>query len=493
MPAANIIALPMPTAETISWHEFIPEIWEPLMARLVADHWIDAIPMDLFDHLGRRKYAVHSHRIAALVTCRGVPLRIADDPALYRPVPPFTDRPQFRTNAAAVDAELALLPQPNHPINAFVLNPLFQNAQPTTFAEQQVIKVSRLDGPTAADAMALVDRAIAAEKTGVLGRAYLDLSDRDPLGNRWLEACTGDLNRLGFDPEVERSPATMPVTARFDAPVLYFGWYAANLEGAFALPGFRFPPGAIVLHIHSYSAATLRSTTSGWAGPLVARGVTATFGNVFEPYLQLTHRPNLLVHALAGGADLVDAAYFALEALSWQEVVIGDPLYRPFAVPLRSQLRELRALPSRLAGYAVLREVHRLEHAGRSAAAVAALRAEHRRDPSLEVGFALAERLSRAGDRAEAAAALEQGLERGELAPDDWALANDAAALLAQCGQPVRAIAAWDRLFAGARLPPHVREDWLRAAAAVARSAGEFKQAEAWQQEAAKLSRVSAP
>ena len=55
--------------------------------------------------------------------------------------------------------------------------------------------------------------------------------------------------------------------------------------------------GAVALHIHSFSAPTLRSDSAGWCGPFVARGVTATVGNVFEPYLDLTHRPNLLLQA----------------------------------------------------------------------------------------------------------------------------------------------------------------------------------------------------
>ena len=86
------------------------------------------------------------------------------------------------------------------------------------------------------------------------------------------------------------------------------------------------------MHIHSYSATTLRNRDTGWSGPFVARGVTATVGNVFEPYLQLTHRPDLLLRALVRGATFGDAACYAQPALSWQVIAIGDPLYRPFAV-----------------------------------------------------------------------------------------------------------------------------------------------------------------
>jgi uncharacterized protein (TIGR03790 family) len=112
---------------------------------------------------------------------------------------------------------------------------------------------------------------------------------------------------------------------------LYFGWYAPDANGPFVPAEPRLARGAIAIHIHSLSARTLRrETDAGWAAPLVAKGAAATFGNVAEPYLQLTHRPDLLLQALAKGATLGDAAYEALPALGWMAVLVGDPLYRPF-------------------------------------------------------------------------------------------------------------------------------------------------------------------
>ncbi|HTO04336.1 MAG TPA: TIGR03790 family protein, partial [Opitutus sp.] len=337
VPAENLIALPMSLLETVSWSEFVETIWNPLRAELVRRNWFDAIPMDLTDQSGRRKYSVANHRIAYLVVARGVPLRIRHDPALYKPTPPQTDNVIFRTNAAAVDGELSLLAQSSHEITGYLPNPLFGYDQPAAMALSQVVKVSRLDGPTVEDALALVDHAISAERNGLHGRAYVDIGGNHPDGDRWLESVVEQLSQLGFETEVDRARTTFPATARFDAPILYFGWYAGNVDGPFTRPDFRFPEGAIALHIHSYSATTLRNRQSGWTGPLVARGVTATVGNVFEPYLQLTHRPDLLVRALARGENFGDAACYAQPALSWHVIAIGDPLYRPFAVSAEEQ------------------------------------------------------------------------------------------------------------------------------------------------------------
>ena len=77
----------------------------------------------------------------------------------------------------------------------------------------------------------------------------------------------------------------------------------------------------------------------------MARGVTATVGNVFEPFLDFTHRPNLLLRALSQGKTFGDAVYYALPALSWQAVAIGDPLYRPFKVSLEDQEQQSARLP----------------------------------------------------------------------------------------------------------------------------------------------------
>src|ERR1035437_5622861 len=67
VPVANIIALPMPVAETITWREFVATIWQPLEDELIRTKWIDAIPMALTDAVGRKKNEMTSHPIATPV------------------------------------------------------------------------------------------------------------------------------------------------------------------------------------------------------------------------------------------------------------------------------------------------------------------------------------------------------------------------------------------------------------------------------------------
>jgi uncharacterized protein (TIGR03790 family) len=480
VPLANIITLTAPTDETITWDTFVSKIWSPLEESLVAKGWIDAIPMDLVDDAGRRKYAVSGHRIAALVVCRGIPLRISNDPARFKEVPPYTSHKQFRTNQGAVDSELSLLTQTDYPINASVPNPLFANTGPSDGALSQVVKVSRLDGPTAAEAMHLVDLAVEGERSGLAGRAYVDMAGPYENGNKWLSATAYHIAALGIDITAGRGSQTFAATDRMDAPILYFGWYAENLNGPFALPGFRFPPGAVAVHIHSFSSHTLRSDTEGWCGPLVARGATATLGNVYEPYLEYLHRPDLFMEALARGDMLVDAAYYALPVLSWQSIVIGDPLYRPFPAGVD---KAPSSFPPATSSYAVMRRMNLLDAAGQHAQAITEGRAALQKNQNLALALALAGRLEASGNRDEGIWAVSGAAGNADAGVGNWALLRESAQYLASRKRTAEAIDVYRRLFDIDALPEALRAPWLAEARAVALQSGDTSQAAEWKQQ----------
>ena len=63
---------------------------------------------------------------------------------------------------------------------------------------------------------------------------------------------------------------------------------------------------------------------------LVRQGATGASGNVSEPYLDSAVRPDVLLPAYLAGLNLAEAYYSALPSLSWQTVVLGDPLCRPY-------------------------------------------------------------------------------------------------------------------------------------------------------------------
>lgn len=156
VPADNIVALPLPEAESITWRQFVDEVWQPLQDELYRRGWIEGTVSDMLDRLGRRRFAPTGHRISYFVTCRGVPLRIYNDPTLLEAQPRRKVADQFNKNEAAVDSELSLIAFGNYETTALIANPLLAQDGPSTLDAAQVVKVSRLDGPTWESARRLV-------------------------------------------------------------------------------------------------------------------------------------------------------------------------------------------------------------------------------------------------------------------------------------------------------------------------------------------------
>ncbi len=446
IPTANIIALPMPEAESVTWREFVDQVWQPLQNELVRRKWLDGFLSEELDEHGRRKSALTGHRIAYLVACRGTPLRVHHDPTTVDGSAAARMPEQFRRNASAVDSELSLLGQNPSPTLGFLPNPLFRVRLVSPVSAEFVVKVARLDGPTLADAKALVSSALKAEQEGVIGRYYVDFGGPHAAGDLWLETTRGQLADLGYFGDVQRGTGTFDAADRFDTPVWYFGWYHSTVNGPFLREGFHFAPGAIALHIHSFSAATLRSSTEGWCGPLVARGVAATFGNVFEPYLEFSLRPDLLLEQLARGATLGDAAYYATPVLSWQGVIIGDPLYRPFQVSLSGQIAQLDRLPASLAGNVIARQVAVWERTGMANEARVLLAKGMREHPSLSLALVAARFELSQGNPAGAAQALGFVPQMREISLADWPLVRTAAELISSHGSARDALVVFQNL-----------------------------------------------
>jgi len=342
VPAERIIGLELPGGETMSRAEYRRQLQEPLLDFLerkklfvYASAEADTNKSDVNPVAATVRYAV---------LCYGVPLRIAEDPSLAEPgADKVADG--VRRNGAAVDSELCTLPvlRPSQPLAGFRLNPLYGTPYPQWLDPTNgLLLVARLDGPSAAIARALVDKAMEAESNGLWGRGYFDLrgltNGEYKKGDEWIGAAAETTRRFGFETVVDDKPETFPAAFPMSQIALYAGWYDGNASGPFTRPKVEFMPGAFAYHLHSFSAHTLRSTNTYWCGPLLAAGVTATMGCVDEPYLDGTPNVDLFfARWLPAGFTFGEAAYASQRALSWQTTVIGDPLYRPFGRSPRAQ------------------------------------------------------------------------------------------------------------------------------------------------------------
>jgi uncharacterized protein (TIGR03790 family) len=341
VPKNQIYGFSLTSNEEISRDEFRDSLQLPLARRLEYDGLWKFGPVKIPATNGQPEHIqerVVASKIRYAVLCYGVPLKIAADSDLHESVKESVP-PELRRNEAAVDSELSWLPLVQ--MDVLLSGPLpnsFYGATNAAFLNPTngILLVARLDGPSADIAKGLVDKAMQAEREGLWGRAYFDargLKETNSyfLGDEWILGAAEISRQLGFETTVDDNPETFPVSFPMSQIALYCGWYDGDVSGPFTLPKVEFMPGAFAYHLHSFSAATIRSATRNWVGPLLTKGATCTMGCVYEPYLSGTPNVAIFVARWIGrGFTFGEAAWTAQPVLSWQTTVVGDPLYRPF-------------------------------------------------------------------------------------------------------------------------------------------------------------------
>lgn len=317
---AHLLGLKTSQEETISRTEFKNTIEAPLRAAMVdRGFWKTA-------NVPKQGNLAVQTSVRVLTLIRGLPLRISEEGTPAGPL---------GVNAASVDSELTFAGLFDKPINGPVGNPYFDRKEP--FYQLPITPmfiVGRLDGPDKATAQRLVDDAMATEAEGLFGKAYIDLALKTDGGYKegeaWLQAIAGRCEMKGIPTIVDSLAETLPKNYPMTDAALYFGWYTQTADGPFLNPGMKFRRGAVACHIHSFSATTVRNGKDYWCGPLLAKGACAVLGNTWEPYLTLCTHLDKFADRLLSGQNLGEAAWGATQSLSWMNVVLGDPLYRPF-------------------------------------------------------------------------------------------------------------------------------------------------------------------
>lgn len=315
IPEHHLVRIRTGPREEIDRETFRREVAQPIAAHLLQHRLPD--------------------QILVIVLTKGVPLKIRG-----------TGGP--RGTQASVDSELALLYRElirgPAPPEGPVQNPYFHpNATaPFSRAEYDIYLVTRLDGYTWEDIRLLIDRATAPARHGkvVLDMKAAFFASEAAPGDGWLRAAAGRLHDSGF--EVVLDSSAHVVTGETDV-IGYAGWGSNDPANTARSPGFRWLPGAIASWFVSTSARTFTAPPEGWrvgsgyagssqslVGDLIAEGVTGTVGYVYEPYLGATARPQIFLPAYRAGFTLAESFYMSLPNLSWQAVVVGDPLVAPF-------------------------------------------------------------------------------------------------------------------------------------------------------------------
>jgi uncharacterized protein (TIGR03790 family) len=324
VPSQNVCLLVAPTTESISREAYASQIEQPIWKCITA--------------------AKAQDRILYIVLTKGVPIRISGTGGRTGTV-------------ASVDSELTLLYRRRAgraaPVSGFVANPYFAGAaavdtiKPFAHDRFDIYLVTRLDGYSVHDVETLIDRGAAPAREG---RFVLDerASLVDSGGDAWLRSAAQRLRAQGLGERVVLDESTKVLTQQ--GKVLgYYSWGSNDPAIHQRHFDMEFVPGALAAEFVSTDARTFKEPPQAWlpanvatkesiyagshqslVGDFIRDGITGTAGHVDEPYLDGTIRPEILFPAYVSGRNLAEAFYAAMPYLSWQTVVIGDPLCAPF-------------------------------------------------------------------------------------------------------------------------------------------------------------------
>ncbi len=260
------------------------------------------------------------------------------------------------TNNASVDSELCLLFTNLVGDNgqaSWMNNPYFNknvSFAAFTMAAPSYL-VCRLDGfednvdagtGIPGDVLALMTRALSPATSGTW------LLDQDPSktggyssGNTWMTSANTYLNNVGLGPNTVFNTtsqfmsnvsnilgyASWGSNDAFTAGPPYYGQIPAGTGPVY--PG-TFAAGAIMTDYVSTNGRTFLKAGQSYGQSMVADlvhlGVCGASGYVDEPFLTACAHPDILFARYLAGYDAAEAYYMSIATLSWQNIVVVDPL-----------------------------------------------------------------------------------------------------------------------------------------------------------------------
>jgi uncharacterized protein (TIGR03790 family) len=270
-------------------------------------------------------------RVLYIVTTMGVPLKIKGTA-------------EMDGDEAAVDSELTLLyldmkRGTAHASRGSIPNPFFGRKDAAfTHPQFPIYLVTRLAAYDFEGVKAIIDRSLQAKNAG---KFVIDEKDSgENSADEWLHSAAVFLpkDRVVLD-------TTTKVLYDLTDVIAYAGWGSNDKNRHRRFLGFHWLPGAIATEFVSTNARTFKKPPDSWnigkdwSGPTafagspqtmtadyLLEGATGASGHVYEPYLAQTPHPELVLPAYYNGRNLAESFYLGIRSLSWQNVVIGDPL-----------------------------------------------------------------------------------------------------------------------------------------------------------------------
>ncbi len=303
VPKSNVIHLETPPEEEIGFERYQKDIEQPV----------------------RKALAKLKGKVDFIVLTKDVPMRFAD---------------KGFHGGFSLDAYLGMHEKPlpfadslEGSSFARLRNPYFQKKESFTHKKFGFYLVTRLDGYSDSDVKRMIDSSVRA--VGAKGLFLLDEADNRKSGDylqtqKGLSAAATLLKGRGFQ-------VSLDSTASFVAPAEPLMGYASwgSNDGAFSLDAYRrlrFQPGSIAETFVSTSGRTFRRTSGGQSlvADLIEQGLTGVKGYVSEPFTVALARPEILFDRYTSGFNLAESFYMASPLAGWKDIVVGDPLCRPY-------------------------------------------------------------------------------------------------------------------------------------------------------------------
>lgn len=299
IPDSNVIVVTTTLDDDVSDADFASQLQQPIAAKLRRLQGVDFI-----------------------VTTHGIPLRVG-------------------INGYATDALLAGIELDLVPIQAFTsaefkraTSPYFRQDEAFSHVKFGMYLATRLDGYSIEDMKALVDRCLTAQPEH--GLFFFDQQVFDRVGiNDQLETAMEQIARTltvrGFESRSEGTPAFV------NPKELLMGYWSSGSNdpnySADVYHALRFRAGSLAETNVSTSARTFHHVSGGQSmiADLIAQGVTGVKGYVAEPFTPAVAKPDIMFDRYTRGYNLAESFYMASQLLKWRDVVIGDPLCRPYA------------------------------------------------------------------------------------------------------------------------------------------------------------------
>lgn len=198
--------------------------------------------------------------------------------------------------------------------------------------------VTRLAGYDWTDVKGMIDRGLAARNRG---KFVIDVGKGgNGTGNNWLR------NAATLLPADRVTLHEAPPVLYGQSDVIGYASWGSNGQGREKRwLGYHWLPGAVATEFVSTNARTFKRPPDTWnitdwkdathffggspqglSADLIHEGASGASGNVYEPYLAGCVRPDYLLPAWFEGRNLAESFYLGMPFLSWQGVVLGDPL-----------------------------------------------------------------------------------------------------------------------------------------------------------------------